>query len=103
MSKDTTDPSLSQGWGYFVEETVYKAYLEQRAGEVQEVRNSKSAKLLLICPKKSTCSSHSAVNMANTKANTGLAATGVGTIDCACHNMKLPTGVGDLQKGERYV
>jgi len=41
--------------------------------------------------------------MAETKASHGLAATGLGTIDCACHNMKLPNGVGDLQKGERYV
>ena len=39
--------------------------------------------------------------MADTKANQGLSATGVGTIDCARHNMKLPTGVGDLQKGEK--
>jgi hypothetical protein len=31
----------------------------------------------------------------------GLAATGVGTVDCARHNMKRPNGVGDLQKGEK--
>ncbi|KAG1727454.1 uncharacterized protein EDB91DRAFT_1239524 [Suillus paluster] len=37
---------------------------------------------------KSTCSSHNAVNMADTKVSQGLAATGV---------------VGDLQKGERYT
>jgi len=41
--------------------------------------------------------------MADTKVSQGLAATGVGTIDCARHNMKLPNGVGDLQKGERHV
>ncbi|KAG2151533.1 hypothetical protein DEU56DRAFT_869093 [Suillus clintonianus] len=52
---------------------------------------------------KSTCSSHNAVNMADTKSNRGLAATGLGTIDCARHNMKLPTAVGDLQKGEKYI
>ncbi|KAG2128892.1 uncharacterized protein EDB93DRAFT_1095800, partial [Suillus bovinus] len=50
---------------------------------------------------KSTCSSHNAVNMADTKYNYGLAATGLGTVDCACHNMKWPNAVGDLQKGER--
>ncbi|KAG1852201.1 hypothetical protein F4604DRAFT_1883522 [Suillus subluteus] len=68
VSKDSTDPGLSQGWAYF----------------------------------RSTCASHNAVNMADTKASQGLAATGVGTIDCTRHNMKLPNGVGDLQKGERY-
>ncbi|KAG1879205.1 hypothetical protein F4604DRAFT_1923360 [Suillus subluteus] len=33
----------------------------------------------------------------------GLTATGVGMIDCARHDMKLPNGVGDLQKGEQYI
>ncbi|KAG2073264.1 hypothetical protein BDR04DRAFT_1010887, partial [Suillus decipiens] len=33
----------------------------------------------------------------------GLAATGAGTVDCSCHNMKCPCSVGDLQKGERYI
>ncbi|KAG1807216.1 hypothetical protein EV424DRAFT_1543991 [Suillus variegatus] len=88
ISKDGTDPGLSQGWAYFVEETAYKSHLQQYSGKPQE---------------KSTCSSHNAVNMADTKASQGLAATGVGTIDCARHNMKLPNGVGDLQKGERYT
>ena len=38
--------------------------------------------------------------MADMKANQGFSATEVGTIDCARHNMKLPTGVGNLQKGK---
>lgn len=41
--------------------------------------------------------------MADTKKSRGLAATGVGTVDCARHNMKLRNAVGDLQKGEKYV
>ncbi|KAG2105020.1 uncharacterized protein F5147DRAFT_775339 [Suillus discolor] len=66
----------------------YKTYLAENSGAVQE---------------KSTCVSHNTVNMADTKALKGLAATGVGTIDCARHDMKLPNGVGDLQKGEKYL
>ncbi|KIJ10047.1 hypothetical protein PAXINDRAFT_27756, partial [Paxillus involutus ATCC 200175] len=88
VSKDSVDPSLSKGWAYFVEESAYKAHLESNNDTVQE---------------KSTCSSHNTVNMADTKSNHSLAATGVGTVDCARHNMKLPTAVGDLQKGEKYV
>ncbi|KAG1846735.1 hypothetical protein F4604DRAFT_1884128 [Suillus subluteus] len=88
VSKEDTDPGLSRGWAYFVDETAYKSHLGQHNGTPQE---------------KSTCSSHNTVNMADTKASQGLAATGVGTIDCARHNMKLPNGVGDLQKGERYT
>ena len=28
--------------------------------------------------------------------------TGIGTVDCARHDMKRPNAIGDLQKGERY-
>ncbi|KAG2740929.1 hypothetical protein P692DRAFT_20851259 [Suillus brevipes Sb2] len=52
---------------------------------------------------RSTCVSHNAVSMADTKSSRGLAATGIGTIDCARHEFKLPNGVGDLQKGKRYL
>ncbi|KAG1885253.1 hypothetical protein F4604DRAFT_1878622 [Suillus subluteus] len=85
VSSDSVDPSLSCGWGYFVEDKAYKDFLHSGADS------------------KSTCSSHNAVNMADTKSNRGLATTGLGTVDCARHNMKLPNAVGDLQKGERYI
>ncbi|KAG0695571.1 hypothetical protein DFH29DRAFT_984920 [Suillus ampliporus] len=85
---DNVDPSLSRGWGYFMEEEAYKRFLRSSADSIQE---------------KSTCSSHNAVNMADTKSNCGLAITGLGTINCACHIMKRPNAVGDLQKGERYI
>ncbi|KAG1729978.1 uncharacterized protein EDB91DRAFT_1239163 [Suillus paluster] len=88
VSSDTADPSLNAGWVYFVHKDSYKSYLADRATEKQE---------------RSTCVSHNAVNMADTKSSHGLAATGVGTIDCARHDMKLPNGVGDLQKGEWYI
>ncbi|KAG1797160.1 hypothetical protein EV424DRAFT_1352893 [Suillus variegatus] len=85
VSSDNVDLSLNAGWSYFVEETVYKQYLSECGCELQE---------------KSTCVSHNAVNMADIKTSRGLAVTGVGTVDCTRHDMKLPNGVGDLQKGE---
>ncbi|KAG1760000.1 hypothetical protein EDD22DRAFT_980836 [Suillus occidentalis] len=88
VSNDIKDPGLSHGWGYFVEEQQYKAYLHDHADEA---------------PEKSACVSHNAVNMADTKASKGLAATGVGSIVCAWHDMQLANGVGDLQKGEKYI
>ncbi|KAG2031785.1 hypothetical protein BDR03DRAFT_936229 [Suillus americanus] len=88
VSSENVDPSLNAGWGYFVEEAAYKAYLADQAGVKQD---------------RSTCVSHNAVNMADTKSSYGLAATGVGTVDCARHDMKLANGVGDLQKGEKYI
>jgi hypothetical protein len=41
--------------------------------------------------------------MADTKASKGLTATGVRTIDCTQHDMKLPNGVSDLQMGEKCM
>ncbi|KAG1765287.1 hypothetical protein EV702DRAFT_1182508 [Suillus placidus] len=87
VSSDAIDPGLNHGYAFFVKETVYKDILASH-NSAQE---------------KSTCSSHSAVNLADTKASRGLAATGVGTIDCARHNFKCPCSVADLQKGERYI
>ncbi|KAG1735898.1 uncharacterized protein EDB91DRAFT_1238142 [Suillus paluster] len=43
ISKDGIDPGLSRGWAYFVEETAYKSHMQH------------------------TCSSHNAVNMADTE------------------------------------
>ncbi|KAG1801184.1 hypothetical protein EV424DRAFT_1474766 [Suillus variegatus] len=88
ISSDTKDPGLSSGWGYFVNEKHYKAYIGNNSAVIQE---------------RSACVNHNAVNMADVKISKGLAATGVGTVDCARHDMKLANGVGDLQKGERYV
>ncbi|KAG2338577.1 hypothetical protein BDR05DRAFT_1004149 [Suillus weaverae] len=88
VSSDQTDPSLLKGWAYFVEENDYKAFLAEHLADAQE---------------KSTCSSHNTVNMVDMKQLQGLAATGVGTVDCAHHNFKRPNGVGDLQKGEKYI
>ncbi|KIM65456.1 hypothetical protein SCLCIDRAFT_112881, partial [Scleroderma citrinum Foug A] len=88
ISSEQVDPGLSKGWSYFVEETSYKTFIEENKYDTQEC---------------STCSGHNAVNMANSKKSHGLAMTSVGAVVCACHKLKLPSGTGDLQKGERYV
>ncbi|KAG1805425.1 hypothetical protein EV424DRAFT_1544390 [Suillus variegatus] len=88
ISSDKVDPSLSKGWSYFVKEEKFKSHLKEHLSKTQE---------------KSSCSNHNAVNMAETKLSQGLAATGVGTVDCMQHNFKRPNGVGDLQKGKKYI
>lgn len=37
VSSDAKDPGLSQGWGYFVEERNYKAYLQENGTLTQVV------------------------------------------------------------------
>lgn len=51
----------------------------------------------------STCSNYDAIKLASMHGGKGTATTGVGTIECIHHDMKRPTSVGDLQKGERQV
>jgi hypothetical protein len=38
-----------------------------------------------------------------TKNSKGLRATGTAAVSCARHELFRPLGVGDLQKGERFV
>ena len=42
------------------------------------------------------------MNNADARDIHGLAVTGVGTVDCACHNMKRPNSIGNLKLGEKY-
>ncbi|KAG1861296.1 hypothetical protein F4604DRAFT_1929885 [Suillus subluteus] len=88
VSNDIKDPGLSPRWWYFVEEGQYKTYLRDHADVRQE---------------KSMCVSHNAIKMADTKLSKGLVATGVGSVVCAQHDMRLASGVGDLQRGEKYM
>ncbi|KAF9226125.1 hypothetical protein BS17DRAFT_655296, partial [Gyrodon lividus] len=87
-SSEAADPSFSQGWAYFIEQSEFKEVLDRFAGIAQE---------------KSSCMSHSAVNMADMKSSHGHASTGNGTVNCARHNFKHPGDVLDLQKDERYL
>ncbi|KAF6755728.1 hypothetical protein DFP72DRAFT_990059 [Ephemerocybe angulata] len=87
VSTNAADPGLSEGFAYFVEDKAFSKYVKQHADEVEP---------------KSTCSRHDAVNLADTRPGQGYSATGVATVECAHHNMKRPSAVCDLQKGERY-
>ncbi|KIK44648.1 hypothetical protein CY34DRAFT_79396, partial [Suillus luteus UH-Slu-Lm8-n1] len=88
MSSDSIDPGLSKWWSYFVKETGLKLFLKD-TGKVSH--------------ENSTCISHNAVNLAETKNSRGLAVMGAGTVDCSHHNFKWPCGVGNFQQGEKYV
>lgn len=106
VSSDKADPGLNKGWAYFVEEKAFKIFLHDTGKQPQEVQDIYLSRFTLahsLITQKSSCASHNAVNLAETKNSRGLAATGAGTVDCLRHNMKRPCGIGDLQKGERYT
>jgi hypothetical protein len=101
VSSEEEDPSLGDGVVFFAPVEEYMQHLEKHWNLEQEVRCSRVAvNLILIAWQKSTCVAHDAVDEPDREAR-GTASSGVGTVDCARHNMKHPNGVGDLQKGER--
>ncbi|KAK7018429.1 CxC2 domain-containing protein [Favolaschia claudopus] len=86
ISSALRDPGLGTGWSYFLEPEPYRKYL---------LTVTKQDEM-------STCSGLAALDYANTKFSQGYSVTGVGMGVCARHEFVQPTGVGDLQKGERY-
>ncbi|OCH90158.1 hypothetical protein OBBRIDRAFT_812834 [Obba rivulosa] len=89
VSSNASDPSLTNGQAYFVEEFEYKTHIQVFGKKIKE--------------EKSTCNNHNAVALANTKGYESLAASGVVSVQCTRHEMKRPSSVGDLQRGEHYV
>ncbi|KAF7317929.1 CxC2 domain-containing protein [Mycena kentingensis (nom. inval.)] len=87
ISSDLRDPGLGTGWAYMVEWEPYRQYL-LTVTDQNEI---------------STCTGLAALDHANTKYANGYSATGVGAGVCARHEFVLPTGVADLQRGERYA
>ncbi|KAJ7714051.1 hypothetical protein DFH07DRAFT_974574 [Mycena maculata] len=81
------DPSLGIGWAYLVKSMPYRGFL--RTCTDQKEMN--------------TCSGLAALDHANTKFLRGYSSTGVGMGVCTRHEFIQANGVGDLQKGERYV
>ncbi|KAJ7130587.1 hypothetical protein C8R44DRAFT_732099 [Mycena epipterygia] len=81
------DPLLRPGWGAFVEPSGYKEHLK---GYIMENNVS-------------TCIAFAALTQKETRNMSGLCMPGVGGCVCACHKVVRPNGLGDLQKGERYV
>ncbi|KAJ6457034.1 hypothetical protein C8R47DRAFT_996066 [Mycena vitilis] len=88
VSSEAADADLGNGLAFFGEITAYMDHLEKNWDKYPQP--------------KSTCVAHDAVNTPDKEVR-GTASSGIGTVDCARHNMKRPRGVGDLQRGERYV
>ncbi|KAI9069929.1 hypothetical protein FKP32DRAFT_1537310, partial [Trametes sanguinea] len=80
------DPWLAPGWVYFVANEPYARFIADKAATEQELR---------------TCSGFAALLNAMTRNSRGLRSTGVVAVSCR-HELFRPTGMGDLQKGERY-
>ncbi|KAF7357140.1 CxC2 domain-containing protein [Mycena sanguinolenta] len=87
VSSETRDPGLGNGWAFFCEVQAYMRHVEDNWNQKQD---------------RSHCVAHDAVDKPDREAR-GTASSGIGAVDCARHNMKRPSAVGDLQLGERYL
>ncbi|KAF7319496.1 CxC2 domain-containing protein [Mycena chlorophos] len=86
ISNHIRDPPLGSGMAFMVEWEPYRQHILTITDE-QEISN---------------CNDFAALDYANTKFSKGYAATGVAAGVCARHEFVQPTGVGDLQRGERF-
>ncbi|KAI0057336.1 hypothetical protein BV25DRAFT_1812584, partial [Artomyces pyxidatus] len=82
------DVQLADGWAYFVADREYKAHLAVHTDEAEL---------------KTCTSTHNAMTAANMPTHKRFAVNGVGAAICSRHTLYRAHGVGDLQKGERYV
>ncbi|KAI0054664.1 hypothetical protein BV25DRAFT_1816736 [Artomyces pyxidatus] len=87
-NRKTHDVQLMNGWSYFVEEAAYQGHLNRYKDEAEM---------------KYCSSTHSAWSSANMPAEKRFAINGVGAAICARHLFYRAQGVGDLQRGERYM
>ncbi|KAK7032404.1 hypothetical protein VNI00_013152 [Paramarasmius palmivorus] len=87
-ANDARDAILAPGWAFVVDHKPYIEEIAKRSKDQEEI---------------SHCVGFSAIWAANTKKSRGLRATGIGSVSCARHELFRPNGIGDLQKGERYV
>jgi hypothetical protein len=89
VSSNSLDPGLNHGYAYFVEDQAFHKHLAVY-DTIQEEQGS-------------GCNNFDAIKLANVRGGRGIAASGIAACGCAQHDMRRPTSVGDLQKGEWYV
>ncbi|TFK59371.1 hypothetical protein BDN72DRAFT_945939, partial [Pluteus cervinus] len=91
VSNATVDPCLNGGCAYLVNGKPYQDFLFK----VNDNENVKE--------ETSDCNNHDAIKSASSKGGKGVAITGIAAVECARHDMKRPTSVTTLQKGEKYI
>lgn len=103
VSNYSQDPGMGIGMAYLVPRKPYEAYALSRASDEDVSRHVYVALLSLTNTQISSCVSFQALSQANTRSSLGLRYTGQNMLSCGRSEMILPCGVGNLQKGERYV
>jgi hypothetical protein len=100
------DAPLGDGWGHWVPENLFMSYVNAYGYQVEVCHCifvlAKHLRIGIVQPNLCDSELH-AVDHANAKYSSGYRATGVGAVVCARHGLVRKNGLGDLQKGERYL
>ena len=104
VSDEQKDPIIDDGQAYFVPNGPYLEMVKKYKGQAPVCHLfTNTCDHGSYCLQMSTCTGLAALDHADTKFSNGYAATGVGACIDGRHEFMLANGVGDLQKGERYV
>lgn len=87
VSSIEASPGFNRGIAYIVNDASFRIFLAAWGEKVDE--------------DKSTCNNYDAIKSAASRRGKGLAVTGMGMVQCNCHDMKRPACCGDLHLGER--
>ncbi|KAK0224040.1 hypothetical protein IW262DRAFT_1447679 [Armillaria fumosa] len=88
VSNEKCNPGLNHGFAYFVEQTAFREHLIHFRNKLPAETN--------------TCHNHDAIKLTALQGK-GTAASGVGAVVCARHDMRRPCSMADLHKGEDYL
>jgi hypothetical protein len=104
-SSELKDPTLGAGLSYFNDHGPYIDFVKQfvNQDEVLRYQSASVSRPLTFTIQISTCSGFAAMHLSNLKGIQGHRTSGVGGVCCARQEFWRPNGLGDLQKGERYV
>ena len=104
-SRGICDPEIGSGWSYFVGNEQYNKHISQKTieTEVSSLKFFISANILMRFKVVGCGSDFHAINQVNSKSSKDYIASGVVACVCARHSLIQKNGVGDLQRGERYV
>ena len=98
------DPEIGSGWAYFVENNRYIEHVSQNTMDVEVSDFCYGCSRYSYSLKVSSCGSDfHAVNRANRRSKKDYVTSGVVACVCARHSLMMKNGVGDLQRGERFV
>ena len=101
------DPALGDGWAHWVLSRPYQTYVKKYGHQVEASDSIPcfiNCQLIHVISQPNLCDSDlKAVDHGHSKFSANYRSSGAGACLCGRHTLVRKNGLGDLQKGERYV